>query len=134
MTGSGVVLTGVAEGLARLSSGQRAAWIRRRASCIAAATTVPLAEELAFRGYIARRIMSADVESVSLRSLSLVAVLVSSLAFGILHGRMWLAGTLAGVVFAVVAKLRGRLGEAVAAHATANLLIALWVIAPYSSW
>ena len=133
-TGSGVVLTGVAEGLARLSSGQRAAWITVR--FIAAATTVPLAEELAFRGYIARRIMSADVESVSLRSLSLVAVLVSSLAFGILHGRMWLAGTLAGVVFAVVAKLRGRLGEAVAAHATANLLIALWVIArgDYSLW
>ena len=133
-TGSGVVLTGVAEGLARLSSGQRAAWILLRT--IAAVLTVPLAEELAFRGYIARRIMSADVESVSLRSLSLVAVLVSSLAFGILHGRMWLAGTLAGVVFAVVAKLRGRLGEAVAAHATANLLLALWVIArgDYSLW
>jgi CAAX prenyl protease-like protein len=133
-TGSGVVLTGVAEGLARLSSGQRAAWIVTRT--VAAVLTVPLAEELAFRGYIARRIMSADVESVSFHSLSLVAVLVSSLAFGILHGRMWLAGILAGVVFAVVAKLRGRLGEAVAAHATANLLIALWVIArgDYSLW
>jgi CAAX prenyl protease-like protein len=127
-------LTGVAEGLARLSSGQRAAWIVTRT--VAAVLTVPLAEELAFRGYIARRIMSADVESVSFHSLSLVAVLVSSLAFGILHGRMWLAGILAGVVFAVVAKLRGRLGEAVAAHATANLLIALWVIArgDYSLW
>jgi exosortase E/protease (VPEID-CTERM system) len=133
-TSNGVVLTGVAEGLARLSSGRRAAWILVRT--LAAVTTVPLAEELAFRGYIARRLMSADVESVSLRSLSLAAVLASSLAFGIMHGRMWLAGTLAGVVFAVVARLRGRLGEAVAAHATANLLIALWVIArgDYSLW
>jgi len=133
-TGSEVVLTGVAQGLARLGSGQRAAWIITRT--IAAVVTVPLAEELAFRGYIARRILSANVESVSFRSLSLAAVLASSLAFGILHGRMWLAGTLAGVVFAVVARLRGRLGEAVAAHATANLLIALWVIArgDYSLW
>jgi exosortase E/protease (VPEID-CTERM system) len=133
-TGSGVVLTGVAEGLARLSSGQRVAWIITRT--VATVLTVPLAEELAFRGYIARRFMSADVESTPFASLNLFAVLASSLAFGILHGRMWLAGTLAGVVFAVVAKLRGRLGEAVAAHATANLLIALWVIArgDYSLW
>jgi exosortase E/protease (VPEID-CTERM system) len=131
---SGVVLTGVAQGLARLSHVQRVAWIALR--ILATVTTVPLAEELAFRGYIARRIMSANVESVSLGSLSLVAVLASSLAFGILHGRMWLAGTLAGVVFALVAKMRGRLSEAVAAHATSNLLIALWVIARgnYSLW
>jgi CAAX prenyl protease-like protein len=129
-----MVLTGVAQGLARLSSGQRAAWIITRT--IAAVLTVPLAEELAFRGYIARRFMSADAVSVPFASLSLFAVLASSLAFGILHGRMWLAGTLAAVVFAVVAKLRGRLGEAVAAHATANLLLALWVIArgDYSLW
>jgi len=131
---NGLVLTGVAEGLARLNSGQRAAWILLRT--IAAVVMVPLAEELAFRGYIARRIMSANVESVPLRSLSLAAILASSLAFGILHGRMWFAGILAGLVFAVVAKLRGRLGEAVAAHATANLLLALWVIArgDYSLW
>ena len=131
---SGVLLTGVAQGLARLSHVQRVAWIITR--IIAAVTTVPLAEELAFRGYIARRIISPNVESIPLGSLSLVAVLASSLAFGILHGRMWLAGTLAGVVFALVARLRGRLGEAVAAHATANLLLALWVIARgnYSLW
>ena len=131
-TGSGVVLTGVAEGLARLSAGRRAAWIVVRT--LAAVTTVPLAEELAFRGYIARRLMSANVESIPYGSLSVAAVLASSLAFGILHGRMWLAGTLAGVVFAMVAKLRGRLGEAVAAHATANLLIALWVITRGDYW
>jgi exosortase E/protease (VPEID-CTERM system) len=131
---SGVLLTGVAQGLARLSHVQRVAWIITR--IIAAVTTVPLAEELAFRGYIARRIISPNVESIPLGSLSLVAVLASSLAFGILHGRMWLAGTLAGVVFALVARFRGRLGEAVAAHATANLLLALWIIVRgnYSLW
>ncbi|MGD0888190.1 MAG: exosortase E/protease, VPEID-CTERM system [Acidobacteriaceae bacterium] len=131
---NGVLLTGVTQGLARLSHVQRVAWIMTR--ILAAVTTVPLAEELAFRGYIARRIISPNVENIPLGSLSLVAVLASSLAFGILHGRMWLAGTLAGVVFALVARLRGRLGEAVAAHATANLLLALWIIARgnYTLW
>lgn len=36
---------------------------------------------------------------------------------------------LAGLLFALVAKWRNRLGEAVAAHATANLLLAAWVLA-----
>jgi exosortase E/protease (VPEID-CTERM system) len=131
---SDLPLTSVAEGLARLSSGQRTVWIAVRV--VAAVLTVPAAEELAFRGYLARRLMSIDVEAVRFGSLSLIAVLGSSLAFGALHGRMWLAGTLAGVVFALVAKIRGRVGEAVAAHATANLLIAGWVLArgDYSLW
>jgi exosortase E/protease (VPEID-CTERM system) len=130
----GVTLTSVPEGLARLSSGQRTAWIVVRT--ITAVVTVPVAEELAFRGYLARRLMSADVEAVPFRGLSVVAVLGSSLAFGALPGRMWLAGMLTGVVFALVTKLRGRLGEAVAAHATANLMIAVWVLArgDYSLW
>jgi CAAX prenyl protease-like protein len=120
----------LAEGLARLSAGQRVAWIAVRIA--AAVVTVPIAEELAMRGYLARRLMSADVESISLQRLSVIAVLGSSLVFGALHGRMWIAGTLAGVVFALVAKLR----EAVAAHAPANLLLAAWVLArgDYSLW
>jgi exosortase E/protease (VPEID-CTERM system) len=130
----GVPLTSIATGLGRLSSGQRLVWIVVRV--VAAVVTVPAAEELAFRGYLARRLMSTDVETVPFASLSLIAVLGSSLAFGALHGRMWLAGILAGVVFALVAKFRGRLGEAVAAHATANLMIAMWVLArrDYSLW
>ena len=132
--GSGVILNKVAEGLARLRAGERILWITLRT--LAAVVTVPMAEELAFRGYIARRFMSADVESIPFSRLSLYAVVASSMAFGILHGRLWLAGVLAGMVFAIVAKLRGHLGDAVAAHATANLLLALWVImrGDYALW
>ena len=121
-------------GLAQLTAWQRSGWIAART--IAAVLAVPLAEELAFRGYIARRIVAEDVESVSYQRLGVVPIAVSSLVFGVMHGRLWLAGVAAGVVFALVAKLRNRLGEAVAAHATANLLIAVWVLArdDYSLW
>jgi len=124
----------LATGLAQLTTWQRIGWITARAA--AAVITVPLAEELAFRGYIARRIVSEDVESVSYQRLGLVPIIVSSLVFGVMHGRLWLAGVVAGVIFALVAKLRNRLGEAAAAHATANLLIAIWVLArgDYSLW
>lgn len=119
----GTVLAGQ---LATLTLWQRLGWISVRA--VAAVVTVPIAEELAFRGYVARRVMSEDVETVAFARLSIPAMLVSSVLFGVMHGKMWIAGTIAGLVFAVVAKVRGRLGEAVAAHAVANLLIAVWVL------
>jgi len=100
----------IAAGLAHLPGWQRYGWLTMRT--LAAVVTVPIAEELAFRGYLARRILSADVEAVPLRSLNVTAILISSVAFGLMHGRMWIAGTLAGVLYALVAKYRGQLGEA----------------------
>ena len=46
------------EGLARLSAGWATAWLIFR--IVGAAVTVPLAEQLAFRGYLLRRLQSAD--------------------------------------------------------------------------
>jgi CAAX prenyl protease-like protein len=56
------------------------------------------------------------------------AVLVSSLLFGVLHGR-WLAGFLAGLAYALLLSRRGRLSDAVWAHAITNALIAGYVLA-----
>ena len=125
---------GVAKGLASLGTVQRMVWITLRV--VAATVTVPLAEELAFHGYVARRIIAADVETVRYSRLTLVSILGSAAAFGVLHGRMWLAGMAAGVVFGLVAKIRGRLGDAVIAHAIANGLISVWVLTrgDYSLW
>jgi exosortase E/protease (VPEID-CTERM system) len=110
-------------GLAELSRAARYGWIAVRV--VAACTTVPVAEELAFRGFVARRVTSSDVETAPYRDLSIAGIAVSSVLFGALHGEMWLMGIFSGVVFALVAKLRGRLGEAVVAHAVANFLIAV---------
>ena len=63
------------------------------------------------------------------RSTTLFALLGSSVAFGLMHGGRWFAGALAGLVYALVLRRRGRIGEAVAAHATTNLLLAIWVMA-----
>ena len=124
----------LANGLAALAPWQRYAWIAART--VAAILTVPIAEELAFRGYLARRIMAADVETIPFSRVSVIAILISSAAFGVMHGSLWLAGIIAGVVFALVARMRNRLGEAVAAHAVANLCIAVWVLVrhDYSLW
>jgi CAAX prenyl protease-like protein len=95
---------------------------------VAAVITVPIAEELAFRGFLIRRLTSADFETLSSRHYTYVAVLVSSVAFGLLHGDRWLAGTLAGLIYAVAYLRRGRIGDAVVAHATTNALLAVCVL------
>jgi CAAX prenyl protease-like protein len=109
----------------------RYAWIIFRV--LGAVITVPLAEELAFRGFLMRRLISPDFESVPFRHLSWFALLVSSLAFGLLHGNLWIAGSIAGVLFGLAVIRRGRIGDAVIAHATANALLAAYVLL-YHDW
>jgi len=117
---------GIAAGLALLPGPSRVAWLVFRSA--AAIITVPIAEELAFRGFLIRRLISADFQALSPRRYTYVAILVSSVAFGLLHGERWLAGTLAGLAYAAAYLRRGRIGDAVAAHATTNALLAAWVL------
>ncbi len=87
----------------------------------------PIVEELAFRGYLIRRFTTADFESVLFTSITFLPALLSSIAFGLLHGR-WLAGTLAGLAYAWALHRRGELSDAIVAHATTNALIAIAVL------
>ena len=105
------------------------------ARVLGSVVVIPLAEELAFRGYLLRRLVAADFRTVSPDRLTGVAFVISSMAFGALHGR-WLAGTLAGVCYALAFCRRGRIGDAVLAHATTNALIAGDVLATgaWSLW
>jgi exosortase E/protease (VPEID-CTERM system) len=122
----GGVGAGIASGLSGLSAPARAAWLTVRT--LAAVVTVPIAEELAFRGFLMRRLVSADFESVDWRRFGFFPVLISSVAFGVLHGDRWLAGTIAGVLYAAALHWRGRIGDAVVAHAVTNALLAAWVL------
>jgi CAAX prenyl protease-like protein len=94
---------------------------------VVGSVVVPLVEELAFRGYLLRKLTAWDFDAVDPRQFALFAFLASSLLFGVLHGR-WLAGTLAGMAYALAVYRRGRMGDAVAAHATTNGLIAIAVL------
>ena len=120
--------------LAALPVPMRTIWITFRVA--AAVITVPIAEELAFRGYLARRLMGRNFEELSFSTLGGLSVCLSSIAFGLMHGSHWFVGTLAGLAYAVVLRWRGRIGDAIAAHATSNLLLAAWVLmrADWSFW
>jgi len=95
-------------------------WLLARV--IGSVATVPLAEELAFRGFLTRRLISADFDTVPPGRFTWTSFAVSSVAFGVLHDR-WLEGTMAGMLYALACYRRGSLGNAVAAHATTNALL-----------
>jgi exosortase E/protease (VPEID-CTERM system) len=126
-TGAG---SSLAEGLAGLSRVGVVTWLGFR--IIGSVVTVPLAEELAFRGYLTRRLIAADFQDVAVGRFTAASFLCSSILFGAMHGR-WLAGTLAGMLYALALYRRGRLADAVLAHATTNTMIAIYVLAT-GSW
>jgi exosortase E/protease (VPEID-CTERM system) len=111
-----------------------AAWLVLRV--IGYTITVPLVEELAFRGYLTRRLIHTEFQRLPVGLFTWSSFLVSSLLFGALHGGYWLAGTVAGMTFALAMYQRRALGDAVVAHATTNGLIALYVLATgrWSVW
>jgi exosortase E/protease (VPEID-CTERM system) len=112
--------------LAAAPAGFRLGWIVLRA--LGAIVTVPLAEELAFRGFLLRRFTTADFDSISLKSTTWIALAGSSLLFGLMHGGRWGVATLAGLMFGLLVRRTGRIGDAVAAHAFTNTLLAIWVL------
>ena len=107
--------------LAALSPVDRVAWLAVRIT--GSVLVIPLVEELAFRGFLLPWLVSPDFEKVSPRAWTWSAVVLSSLAFGAIHEH-WVLGTLAGVVFASARLRRGRLSDAILAHAVANAVVA----------
>ena len=103
-----------------------AAWVAMRA--IGSVVVVPIAEELAFRGYLHRALIARRFETVAQGQFTWLAFIVSSLAFGLMH-RRWLAGALAGATYALLMYRTGRLSDAIAAHMASNAAIVLWAAA-----
>jgi exosortase E/protease (VPEID-CTERM system) len=107
-----------------------AAWLVSR--IVGTVLFVPIVEELAFRGFLQRRLISSDFEQVPLDRFSWLSLVVSAVAFGVVHEHL-VAGTLAGIVYSVIGYRRGRLADCMVAHATTNALLAATALA-FGRW
>jgi exosortase E/protease (VPEID-CTERM system) len=115
----------IPETLGKMSKIAAAAWLVARV--LGSVVVVPIAEELAFRGYLLRRLIDPDFMAVSPKRFTWISFLVSSTAFGVLHDR-WLAGILAGMLYAGAQYRRGQVTDAIVAHAVTNGLLAAYVL------
>jgi exosortase E/protease (VPEID-CTERM system) len=111
--------------LAELQAPLAAVWIMGRV--LGSVLVAPLVEELAFRGFLLRRVVASDFTKVSYEQWHWPAVLISSLAFAALH-QQWLGGLVAGFSYAYAQKRRGLLSDAIVAHGVTNALIAAQVL------
>ncbi len=119
------------EKLGTVPAAVRGFWIVSRIA--GSVLIVPIAEELAYRGYLMRRLAASDFESVPFHSVRWPALAVTAIVFGLAHGALWLPGIAAGLAYGLLLVRRGRIGEAVAAHATTNALIAASVLG-WNQW
>jgi uncharacterized protein len=102
-------------------------WPLLLARLFGAAVVVPVMEELFWRSFILRWIDTTDFMHCSPASISLKALLVSSVLFGVEHP-LWFAGVLAGLAYGWLYRQTGNLWLPIAAHACTNLLLGVWVV------
>jgi CAAX prenyl protease-like protein len=112
-------------GLGSMSTIGAAAWLSFRVA--GAVLTVPIAEELAFRGYLIRKLVAADFETVPATQFTWRHFSGPPYCW---ERYVIMAGgtTLAGMVFAARLYRRGALANAVIAHSTANALLSGYVL------
>ncbi|HEV2441442.1 MAG TPA: exosortase E/protease, VPEID-CTERM system [Steroidobacteraceae bacterium] len=113
--------------LAAMPAGARALWLAARV--LTGVVLVPIAQELAYRGYLMRRLLAEDFTAVPFAAVGWVPLLVAAAAYCLLQGALWLPAIGGGIAYGLVLIRSGRMGEAVAAHAITNLLLAAAVLA-----
>ncbi|MEM9728571.1 MAG: exosortase E/protease, VPEID-CTERM system [Myxococcota bacterium] len=111
--------------LGELSGAAAFIWIAARV--VGSTVTVPIIEELAFRGFLLRRLIARDFTKVPYETFRASAVILSSLAFAAAD-QQWVAGFVAGVAYAFAQGRRGLITDAIIAHAVTNALVAAHVL------
>ncbi len=102
-------------------------WVLVAVRIFGAAAVVPIMEELFWRSFILRWIDRSDFLQLAPAMVSLRALLISSLLFGVEHD-LWFAGLLAGLAYTWLYVRSGSLWVPIMAHALTNLLLGVWVV------
>jgi CAAX prenyl protease-like protein len=96
---------------------------------IRAVILVPIIEELFWRGWLMRWLVSPNFESVPLGAYTRSAMWISALLFASEHGPYWEVGLIAGLAYNYWMVKTRSLGDCIFAHAVTNGILSLFVIA-----
>ena len=106
-TGTGIVLAGI-----RL---------------FGASLVVPIMEELFWRSFLIRYLISSKFESVALGTFTVFSCAITVMLFGFEHD-LWLAGMMAGVAYTAILYYTKRLWPCILAHAVTNFALGIHVL------
>jgi hypothetical protein len=90
--------------------------------------TIPVLEELFWRGFLMRWLIDRDFRSVRLGAYSASAFWIVALLFASEHGSYWDVGLLAGLAYNLWIVRTRNLLDSILAHAVTNACLAAWVI------
>ena len=88
---------------------------------------VPPLEEVFYRSFLYRYFVRINFLQMPLTKFHPTSFIVTSVIFGMLHYE-WLAGVLCGMAYQWLVLRKGRLGDAMTAHAITNFLLGVWVV------
>lgn len=96
---------------------------------IRAALIVPIVEELFWRAWLLRWLISPKFEQVPFGTYTAASMWISALLFASEHGPYWEVGLLAGLIYNFWMVRTKSLGDCILAHAVTNGVLSLFVIA-----
>jgi CAAX prenyl protease-like protein len=102
-------------------------WLLVAIRIAGAALVVPVMEELFWRSFLMRWIVSPDFESVDFSQLGFKSFVITVLLFGVEHN-LWLAGIVAGAAYSLLYVRHRNLWSPILAHAVTNGLLGIWVV------
>jgi CAAX prenyl protease-like protein len=93
-----------------------------------AAVFVPIAEELFWRGWLMRWIISPNVKEVPLGAWSARAFWIVAVLFALEHGALWDVGLAAGIFYNWWMVRTKSLGDVILAHGVTNACLSAYVV------
>jgi hypothetical protein len=95
----------------------------------------PLVEELFTRSFLARALIAHDWKKIPIGKYTLPSFIITVLFFGFSHGA-WISGLISGIVLNLLLYKQKSIESCILAHFTANLLLAIFIIATgtWSLW
>jgi CAAX prenyl protease-like protein len=99
---------------------------------VRAVVVVPIAEELFWRAWLMRWLISPDFESIPLGTYAAGAFWIVALLFASEHGPFWDVGLAAGIIYNWWMIRTKSLADCILAHAVTNGLLCAWVILTHS--
>jgi CAAX prenyl protease-like protein len=95
---------------------------------VRSAVIVPIAEELFWRAWLMRWIISADFVKVPLGAYTPISFWIVAILFASEHGSRWDVGLAAGVIYNLWMMRTRSLGDLILAHAVTNACLSAYVI------
>jgi uncharacterized protein len=96
---------------------------------------VPFLEEIFWRGFLMRFLISEPFEKVPFGTFQMKAFLITTLAFGLAHygnqtlpGQDFYSALICGIIFNAVACLTKSLGSCIFVHAVTNLFLGIYIM------